>query len=371
RGAGLPRHRASARLHPRGGGQGRAAGGGGGQSGPQAAGLHPGGRLLRFPVRVRVRRGAGRGRPGRGDRRGHPAGRSAEPAVPDGRHGGLHREPARGPVRDPQPEREDHLRLRFLVHCVSGRTAPFGFVGAGAFAPGGSLLPTADDPACVGALDRADALREDHEALARHWREGRVLLVDREGRALAEADDTPHAPLGRELSSGPGISIFLGLDPEGTAWFALDAETAAVDAPLRVDVRTAARTWSAFHAGVFAQARALLHWRHSHRHCGMCGGTLGFERGGWLGRCSQCGREHYPRTDPAITAAVTVAERLLLGRPASWIPRRYSLVAGFVEPGETLEQTVAREVLEETQVRVRACRYMGSQPWPFPGQLML
>ena len=254
---------------------------------------------------------------------------------------------------------------------MSGRTAPFGFVGAGAFAPGGSLLPTGDDPACVGALDRADALREDPEALARHWRDGRVLLVDREGRALAEADDTPHAPLGRELSSGPGISIFLGLDPQGTAWFALDAETAAVDAPLRVDVRTAARTWSAFHAGVFAQARALLHWRHSHRHCGLCGGTLGFERGGWLGRCSNCGREHYPRTDPAIIAAVTDGERLLLGRPATWIPRRYSLVAGFVEPGETLEQTVAREVLEETQVRVRACRYMGSQPWPFPGQLML
>lgn len=254
---------------------------------------------------------------------------------------------------------------------MSGRTAPFGFVGAGAFAPGGSLLPTGDDPACVGALDRADALREDPEALVRHWRDGRVLLVDREGRALAEADDTPHAPLGRELSSGPGISIFLGLDPQGTAWFALDAETAAVDAPLRVDVRTAARTWSAFHAGVFAQARALLHWRHSHRHCGLCGGTLGFERGGWLGRCSNCGREHYPRTDPAIIAAVTDGERLLLGRPATWIPRRYSLVAGFVEPGETLEQTVAREVLEETQVRVRACRYMGSQPWPFPGQLML
>ncbi|KGO97713.1 NADH pyrophosphatase [Lysobacter defluvii IMMIB APB-9 = DSM 18482] len=254
---------------------------------------------------------------------------------------------------------------------MSGRTAPFGFVGAGAFAPGGSLLPTGDDPACVGALDRADALREDPEALARHWRDGRVLLVDREGRALADTDDTPHAPLGRELSSGPGISIFLGLDPEGTAWFALDAETAAVDAPLRVDVRTAAGTWSAFHAGVFAQARALLHWRHSHRHCGLCGGTLGFERGGWLGRCSNCGREHYPRTDPAIIAAVTDGERLLLGRPATWIPHRYSLVAGFVEPGETLEQTVAREVLEETQVRVRACRYMGSQPWPFPGQLML
>ena len=253
---------------------------------------------------------------------------------------------------------------------MSARRAPFGFVGAGAFAPGECLIPGVDDPACTGALDRADALREDPEALLRHWRAGRVLLVGQDGRALFNGSE-PHAPLGAEIADDPGAAIFLGLDPGGTAWFALEAEAVQVDAPERVDVRTAAGTWSAFHAGVFAQARALLHWRHSHRHCGLCGGQLGFERGGWLGRCSQCKREHYPRTDPAIIAAVTDGERLLLGRPASWIPRRYSLVAGFVEPGETLEQTVAREVLEETQVRVRACRYMGSQPWPFPGQLML
>lgn len=253
---------------------------------------------------------------------------------------------------------------------MSTRPAPFGFVGAGAFAAGDFIIPAADDPACAGALDRADHLREDPEGLSRHWRDGRVLLVDADGRALAEGD-APYAPRGSELSGGPGASIFLGLDVDGTAWFALDAELVAVDAPHRADLRTAASTWSAFHAGVFAQARALLHWRRSHRYCGLCGGTLGFERGGWLGRCSQCQREHYPRTDPAIIAAVTDGQRLLLGRPSSWTPRRYSLVAGFVEPGETLEQTVAREVLEETRVRVRACRYLASQPWPFPGQLML
>lgn len=256
---------------------------------------------------------------------------------------------------------------------MSAAPAPFGFVGGGAFAAGGPLIPVADDPACTGALDRADALRADPAALARLWQDGRVLLLDEDGQALS-AGDAPFAPRGGELSrgpGGPGAGIFLGLDGDGTAWFALDAALVAVDAPERTDVRTAAARWSAFHAGVYAQARALLHWRRSHRHCGICGGTLGHERAGWLGRCGSCGREHYPRTDPAIIAAVTDGERLLLGRPASWVPRRYSLVAGFVEPGETLEQTVAREVLEETRVRVRACRYLASQPWPFPGQLML
>ena len=103
----------------------------------------------------------------------------------------------------------------------------------------------------------------------------------------------------------------------------------------------------------------------------MCGGELGFVRAGWLGQCARCGSEHYPRTDQAIIAAVTDGQRLLLGRQRNWPPRRWSVIAGFVEPGESLEQTVAREVLEETGVRVRACRYIASQPWPFPGSLML
>jgi NAD+ diphosphatase len=100
---------------------------------------------------------------------------------------------------------------------------------------------------------------------------------------------------------------------------------------------------------------------------------LRFERAGWLGRCTACGREHYPRTDQALIVAVGDGDRLLLGRQASWPARRWSIIAGFVEPGETLEQTVAREVHEETGVRVRpgSARYLASQPWPFPGALML
>ncbi|MGH8073372.1 MAG: NAD(+) diphosphatase [Lysobacter sp.] len=234
-------------------------------------------------------------------------------------------------------------------------------------------MPAAD-PACHGALDRADALRGDPEALAALWPDARVVLLDDDGQALVDSDGALFAPTGAQVSEGPGgtgAAIFLGRDGEGRGWFALDAALTALQAPNRLDLRSAAGQWPAFDAGVFAQARALQHWRRRHRHCGVCGGTLGFSRGGWLGRCDDCGIEHYPRTDPAVIVAVTDGARILLGRQRGWAAQRYSVLAGFVEPGETLEQTVAREVLEETGVRVRGCRYLGSQPWPFPGQLML
>ena len=254
-----------------------------------------------------------------------------------------------------------------------GDDAPFAFAVSGAFAGCDPRIPE-EDPACHGVLDRADHLRGDPDALTALWPQGRVVLLDPDGNALADADDTLFAPSGEQVSGGPGgigAAIFLGLDATGIGWFALDAALAALDAPGRLDLRTAAARWPAFDTGVFGQARALQHWRHRHRHCGVCGGTVEFCRGGWLGRCGGCGIEHYPRTDPAVIVAVTDGERLLLGRQSTWAPRRYSVVAGFVEPGESLEQTVAREVLEETSVRVRGCRYLGSQPWPFPGQLML
>jgi NAD+ diphosphatase len=168
--------------------------------------------------------------------------------------------------------------------------------------------------------------------------------------------------------------VFLGLRGD-EAWFAQRAATASpavlAHAPRRIDLRGAAALWPARDSTAFAQARALLHWHARHRFCSACGGELAFVRSGWLGRCAGCGSEHYPRTDQAIIAAVTDGTRLLLGRQKPWAPRRWSVLAGFVEPGESLEQTVAREVLEESGVRVRESRYVASQPWPFPGALML
>ncbi|MEO6364591.1 MAG: NAD(+) diphosphatase [Luteimonas sp.] len=220
------------------------------------------------------------------------------------------------------------------------------------------------------ALDRADHLRDDLEALSTGWPQARILMLDAEGRALADAGNALFAPLGAEVGGGPGTALFLGLHG-GQAWFAAQAETLELDAPNRIDLRSAAALWSPFEATLFAQARAMQHWRARHRHCGACGGEVAFVRAGWCGRCTQCQAEHYPRTDPAVIVAVTDGARLLLGRQAGWPRLRYSTLAGFVEPGESLEQAVAREVLEESGVRVRASRYLASQPWPFPGSLML
>ncbi len=126
-------------------------------------------------------------------------------------------------------------------------------------------------------------------------------------------------------------------------------------------------------AALLAYARALTHWRMHNRYCGRCGADNTPQRAGHVMRCSnpQCSLELFPRLDPAIIVLVTDGERALLGRQASWPPGRYSTVAGFVEPGESLEDAVAREVFEETGIRVSSSAYHSSQPWPFPSSLML
>ncbi|TBR09860.1 MAG: NAD(+) diphosphatase [Lysobacter sp.] len=234
--------------------------------------------------------------------------------------------------------------------------APFAFV--------------ASDP-CQALLDRADHLRADADALAALWAGASVLLFDSDGRVVADSAGQPIVHRGAQIGDGPGTAVFLGVDTDARGWFALDAAQVAGVPDGRVDLRSAAATWRAPELSAFVTGRALQQWRQRHRYCGACGDAVLLLRGGWQGTCRSCALEHYPRTDPAVIVAVVDGRRLLMGRQRSWPERRYSVIAGFVEPGETLEQAVRREVHEETGVHVRHCRYLASQPWPFPGALML
>ncbi len=124
-------------------------------------------------------------------------------------------------------------------------------------------------------------------------------------------------------------------------------------------------------AGLLVQAQALAEWHRSHRFCPRCGGRLRIKHAGYVQHCDQCGREQFPRTDPAVIMLVSDGERALLGRQAVWPEGRFSTLAGFVDPGESLEDAVRREVMEEVGVEVGEVSYFGNQPWPFPQSLMV
>jgi NAD+ diphosphatase len=144
------------------------------------------------------------------------------------------------------------------------------------------------------------------------------------------------------------------------------------DTPLQnLDGRSIAARWPSVLASLYAQARALIYWQQRNVFCGACGATLKLERAGFMLKCESCAIEHYPRTDAAMIVAVSDGEKLLLGRQASWPVNRWSVLAGFLEPGESLEHTVRREVFEEAGVHVEDVNYATSQAWPFPASLML
>ncbi len=138
------------------------------------------------------------------------------------------------------------------------------------------------------------------------------------------------------------------------------------------DIRATAGLLPAHDASILAHARGLMHWRARHRFCGVCGGPCEPRSAGNAMACAQCGAQHFPRTDPAVIMLVTTGEAALLGH-SSRFPnaQMYSTLAGFVEPGESLEEAVAREVFEESGIRTGRVFYHSSQPWPFPASIML
>jgi NAD+ diphosphatase len=177
---------------------------------------------------------------------------------------------------------------------------------------------------------------------------------------------------GRLLLAPPAPdAVFLGL-ADDTPLFAADVTGVEPGAGRPAGLREVATELPADEAALASYAASLLAWHRRHRFCANCGAPTEPRAGGHERACASCEAHHFPRTDPVVIVLVTDPEgRLLMGRQPQWPEGRFSLLAGFVEPGETLEEAVRREILEESGVEVDAVEYLASQPWPFPSSLML
>lgn len=221
------------------------------------------------------------------------------------------------------------------------------------------------------AHDRAGIRRRDTEWLAAAWGTAQVLVVGADYTVpVVETEQGPRLqwrPSSTVDSADTGI--FLGEDG-GTA-YAVVRGLRDLGADQWLGLLEVGADLPELEAGLLVEAVALAQWHDRHVFCPMCGRDAASEQAGWVRRCSQ-GHEQFPRTDPAVIMLVhDGGDRCILGRQAVWPPGRFSILAGFVEPGESAEAAVAREVFEEVGVAVTDVRYAGSQPWPFPGSLML
>jgi NAD+ diphosphatase len=233
-----------------------------------------------------------------------------------------------------------------------------------------------------GGLDRVSARRKDAAWLAEilahadtrfvpTWRGSNLIVANEQRAALLTRD---------ELAGLEGEPVLLGVMEEH-AYFALDLSrhetpiaSLAASSPLEfTDLRRVGPLLSRQEGSLLAYARGIAYWHERHRFCGLCGAPTQSVEGGHVRRCTNaaCETTHFPRTDPAVIMLVHDGERCLLGRKRGWPTGMHSTLAGFVEPGESLEEAVAREVFEETGIVVDEVKYHSSQPWPFPASLML
>ena len=238
-------------------------------------------------------------------------------------------------------------------------------------------------------LDRAGAHRRDAARIADLWATGKVLLMWR-GRPLLQEGALVWLPPDHPLAGQGQTALFLGLD--GQAAFAQDisawqpveptaqqagffdtsvqAHPGLPEAQLFHELRAVMALLSPRDAELAATARALLEWHRTHGFCATCGVASVVTNAGWQRNCPSCQAQHFPRTDPVVIMLITRGNSVLLGRGPSWPEGMYSLLAGFIEPGETIEAAVRREVFEESAVVVGEVGYLASQPWPFPASLM-
>jgi NAD+ diphosphatase len=241
-------------------------------------------------------------------------------------------------------------------------------------------------------LDRRAHLRRDQAGLADALARGRVLPIWR-GKPLTRGEGLAWVAAGHPVLALSGPPLFLGID-DGIPCFAADlsdwSPEAGADAPEAgffdqtvqrhpamadgegfAELRGLMTQLDARDAELAATGKALVQWHRSHAFCAACGARSDVSHGGWQRTCPACGAHHFPRTDPVVIMLVTRGNSVLLGRSPGWPEGMFSLLAGFVEPGETVEAAVRREVFEETGVSCGAVTYLASQPWPFPASLMI
>jgi NAD+ diphosphatase len=218
------------------------------------------------------------------------------------------------------------------------------------------------------ALDRAGQHRRDEAWLAARRADPGTRVVAASEAGIVVEGELPRMLRVEEVPDGADL-VLLGVGGDGHAVFAADVGEEFPGE--RRGLRDLAQVVSQADGGLLAHAVALLNWHRRHGFCSNCGARSEFREAGHIRRCPNCGTEHHPRTDPVVIMLVTDGGRVVLGRQAHWPKGRYSALAGFVEPGESLEEAVAREVREECGVHVADVRYRSSQPWPFPTSLML
>lgn len=248
-----------------------------------------------------------------------------------------------------------------------------------------------------GGLVRAAELRGDRDALARLcaqadarclavWRGklpvtgetgDRLLFLHPSDKALETANEPP-AFLGLEAGRPVFAADISGWEPGGDLsqlgnFLDLSEQThpQMPEGSRFAELRLIMARLSPLEAEIAATARGLFAWHGTHGHCARCGAATRVDQAGWQRRCDACGALHFPRTDPVVIMHVTDGNRVLVGRSPGWPEGMYSLLAGFMEPGETIEAAVRREVFEETGVGIGRVTYLASQPWPFPSSLMI
>ena len=232
-----------------------------------------------------------------------------------------------------------------------------------------------------GHLERSAHLRDMADDLLRHKRA--ALLPYFHGKALIDLEaEEPRLgwvpPLAEYIAESTEDPVFLGLSGE-TPCFAADfsamdedqAKDRFCDGAKFIDLRSIAAELGPASASIAATAKGVLGWHTTHPFCARCGSASEIENGGWRRRCPECDALHFPRTDPVVIMMILRDDQVLLGRQSIWPPGLYSLLAGFMEPGETFEDAVRRETKEETGIEVGRIGYLGCQPWPFPSNLMI